>query len=293
MESLKHVAFVASGVVSLFAVSALKSMFGAVFTEEWKAWTPHLAQKLMRGAVRWLPSEKQERYLEEWTAALADTPGFLGKVFFAFDLHRASFRISRQSDQAEARKVVTTDAEALRTAPSSQVREVRRRETRHSAVHRPRPRVLVVDDDRVIANTLALILEQSGYAAKAAFSGEEGIAVARDFKPQTVITDVIMTGITGIETGILIRSFLPECQVWLFVGQAATRDLVQRAAHAGHVFNILDKPIHPVDLLSRLKAAASATSENGQHGPLEHERDELSSAQPDATSSEVADSRGE
>lgn len=76
----------------------------------------------MRGAVKSLPSEKQERYLEEWTAALADTPGFLVKVFFALDLYRASFFISRQSDQAEARRVAK-DAEALKTTiPSRSVK---------------------------------------------------------------------------------------------------------------------------------------------------------------------------
>ncbi len=268
MESLKHVAFLASGVASLLAVGASNSIVGAVFTEEWKAWTPRLAQKLMRGAVRSLPSEKQERYLEEWTAALADTPGFLGKVFFALDLHRASFLISRQSDQAEVRKVAAMDAEALRKTNPSKVRDTTKRETRQ---HRPRPRVLVIDDDPVIANTLAIILEQSGYAARAAFSGEEGIVVARDFKPQTLITDVIMTGINGIETGIQIRSFLPRCQIWLFAGQAATRDLVQRAAHAGHVFNVLNKPIHPGELLLHLGTVASATSDNRKPGPVENE----------------------
>lgn len=135
----------------------------------------------------------------------------------------------------------------------------------------PRPRVLVIDDEPVIANTLAIILEQAGYAARAAFSGEEGVALARDFKPQTLLTDVVMTGITGIETGIQIRSFLPKCQIWLFGGQAATRDLIQRAAHAGHVFNVLNKPFYPGDLLSHLGTVTPATSKDLEPDPAENE----------------------
>ncbi len=133
MEFLKHVAFLVPAVIPVLTIKALESIFEAVFAEEWKAWTPRLAQKLMQGAVKSLPPEKQERYLEEWTAALADTPGFLVKVFFALDLYRASFLISGQSNEAEAGKVVTRDTEALGRISPPKTRDTRRRETRQSA----------------------------------------------------------------------------------------------------------------------------------------------------------------
>ena len=182
MESLKHVASLVPAIVSVLTLKALKPIFEVVFAEEWKAWTPRLTQKLMRGAVKSLPPEKQERYLEEWTADLADTPGFLLKVLFALDLYRASFLISRQSDTAEAHKVVTRDSEALETVNRPKTRDTKQREIRQSAENGSGPRVLIVDEERVIADTLAIILTSSGYTARVAYSGEEGVAVARGFQ---------------------------------------------------------------------------------------------------------------
>jgi CheY-like chemotaxis protein len=73
-------------------------------------------------------------------------------------------------------------------------------------------RVLVVDDERLISETLATILSRKGYAARAAFSGQEAIDVARVFEPQVLITDVVMTGMTGIEAAGEILCFLPSAR---------------------------------------------------------------------------------
>ena len=251
MESLKHGAFLTT-VVSSILDGLLISVITMVFAEEWKAWTPRLAQKLMRGAVRLLPPEKRERYSEEWAAHLADTPGFLTKVFVAFSFYRASFSISRQSDKTEASKVVAWDTKALGTVNLSKPRTVVRFKIEQLEGDKHRPKILVVDEERVIADTLALILTRSGYTARAAYSGEEGVAVARDFKPQAVITDVLMPGISGIETGIQVRSFLPDCKVWLFAGQTACREQVEQAIHAGHAFSVFNKPTEPSEILSQL-----------------------------------------
>lgn len=116
-----------------------------------------------------------------------------------------------------------------------------------------KPRVLVADDEQVIANTLAIILNQSGFEAKAVFSGEAAIEAAASFKPDMLISDVIMTGMTGIEAAIEIRKILPKCKILLFSGQAATADLLEKARIQGHEFEILAKPVHPTDLLAKLR----------------------------------------
>lgn len=117
-----------------------------------------------------------------------------------------------------------------------------------------KPKVLVADDEQVIANTLAIILNQSGFEAKAVYSGENALESIDDFQPNMLISDVIMTGMTGIEAAIQIRAKLPRCKILLFSGQAATADLLEKARAQGHEFEILAKPVHPTDLLAKLRA---------------------------------------
>ncbi len=117
-----------------------------------------------------------------------------------------------------------------------------------------KPRVLVADDEQVIANTLAIILNQAGFEAKAVYSGENAVDSLDDFQPNMLISDVIMTGMTGIEAAIKVRAKLPGCKILLFSGQAATADLLEKARAQGHEFEILAKPVHPTDLLAKLRA---------------------------------------
>ena len=113
-------------------------------------------------------------------------------------------------------------------------------------------RVLILDDEQIIANTLALILNRSGFDARAVYSGEAAIEAARELSPDVLISDVIMQGMTGIEAAIRISEIVPHCHVILFSGQATTSDLLERAQASGHHFELLVKPVHPRALLDRL-----------------------------------------
>ena len=116
-----------------------------------------------------------------------------------------------------------------------------------------KPRVLVADDEQVIANTLAIILNQAGFEARAVYSGEKVIELLESFQPDMLISDVIMAEMTGIEAAILTKAKLPKCKILLFSGQAATADLLEKARKQGHEFEILAKPVHPTDLLAKLR----------------------------------------
>ena len=72
-----------------------------------------------------------------------------------------------------------------------------------------KPKVLVADDERVIADTLAIILNQSGFQATAVYSGEKAVETAKTLQPDMVISDVIMTDLNGIDAAIKIRTMLP------------------------------------------------------------------------------------
>src|SRR6204780_6001536 len=102
-----------------------------------------------------------------------------------------------------------------------------------------KPKVLVADDERVIPDTLAIILNQSGFEATAVYSGEKAVEAARSLKPDMLISDVIMTDMNGIDAAIQIRTMLPNCKILLFSGQAATADLLDRVRAQGHEFEIL------------------------------------------------------
>ena len=72
-----------------------------------------------------------------------------------------------------------------------------------------KPKVLIADDERVIADTLAMILNKNGFDARVAYTGEQAVEVAGEFVPEMLISDVIMGGLNGIDAAIRIRALLP------------------------------------------------------------------------------------
>lgn len=110
-------------------------------------------------------------------------------------------------------------------------------------------KVLIADDEILIADTLGMILRQGGYDCQVAYSGRAALSKSLDFQPALLISDVIMPDMNGVEVAIRVREMLPSCEILLLTGQAAAVDLMQRARADGHVFDILNKPIHPDELL--------------------------------------------
>jgi DNA-binding response OmpR family regulator len=115
-----------------------------------------------------------------------------------------------------------------------------------------RPMVLVVDDEPVIADTLVEILNKSGYAAIAAYDGEDALETALLMPPELVIADVGLPGISGIEVATVLREKLPECKVLLLSGQAATSRQAAPVKMDGKRFAVIGKPIQPADLLAQV-----------------------------------------
>lgn len=115
-------------------------------------------------------------------------------------------------------------------------------------------RILVVDDEKCIADSLAAILRSSGYKAIALYDGQSALAECESTTPDLIISDVVMPGMTGIELAIQIKQRHANCKVLLFSGLAATADLLEEARRKGYDFECLAKPIHPAELLSKLAA---------------------------------------
>ena len=115
-------------------------------------------------------------------------------------------------------------------------------------------RVLIVDDEHIIADTLRAILTLSGFNANAAYSGEQALVEIERHCPDIVLTDVRMAGRDGIETAVLIQQACPHIRVVLFSGQAGVPALVEEARRKGFGFELWSKPLHPKELVRRLRA---------------------------------------
>lgn len=112
-------------------------------------------------------------------------------------------------------------------------------------------RVLFVDDERLIADTLALIFSSQGYETRAVYSAEQALELISGWLPNLAIIDVRLPGMNGIDLAIRLRAEYPDCRVSLLSGQASTSDLLDLARENGHSFDILAKPVPPEELIAQ------------------------------------------
>lgn len=128
-----------------------------------------------------------------------------------------------------------------------------------------RIKVLVVDDEHSIADTLTIILKHHGFDTATAYCGATAVEAARLWNPDILLTDVVMPDMNGIEVAMLIQAAHPGCKVLLFSGQSAAQDML--ADHPEKAsFRFLQKPIHPVELIDSLRSLAASSPRTG---PLE------------------------
>jgi CheY-like chemotaxis protein len=124
-------------------------------------------------------------------------------------------------------------------------------------------RVLVIDDEPIVAETLAIVFKNAGYETRAVHSAEAAIAVleTEQWVPQFAIVDVHLPGMNGIDLAAMLKAQYPQVRVSLFSGRAETADLLEVARQQGHSFDVIAKPVHPSVFL------AMASSFLGDVGP--------------------------
>ena len=116
-----------------------------------------------------------------------------------------------------------------------------------------RAKVLIVDDQRLIADTLAEILSNAGFDAVAAYDGFDALDKASRFHPHWVLTDVLMPRMSGVELAIAMSKNYPGSSILLFSGQAGISEIIHEGHRQGYQFELIAKPIHPMRLIERLK----------------------------------------
>ncbi len=112
-------------------------------------------------------------------------------------------------------------------------------------------KVLIVDDEKVVAESTSEIFRIAGHEAFSVTSAREALSVALEIQPDILITDVVMPGETGIDLAIKITRDLPSCKILLISGQAETSNLLEDARNQGFEFEILAKPHWPPDLIKK------------------------------------------
>jgi DNA-binding NtrC family response regulator len=123
-------------------------------------------------------------------------------------------------------------------------------DTREAGEVPARRRVLVVDDDSVIATTLAEVFQANGFEAIPFTDPLLALVAARTQEPHLLISDITMPGLSGVALAIRIKEECARCQVLLFSGEPNSIDLIQNARVQGHEFLFLEKPVPPAKLVS-------------------------------------------
>ncbi len=139
-------------------------------------------------------------------------------------------------------------------------------------------RILVVDDEHVIADTLAVILRNSGYNVAVCYDAQSALRECDRHTPDLIVSDVVMPGMNGVDMAFLVRERHPACKVLLFSGQASCLDLLEQARRRGYDFDLLHKPVHPKDLLAKIaereEAPASDPVPEYRKPPIPFRREE-------------------
>ncbi|MGQ0562336.1 MAG: response regulator [Gemmatimonadota bacterium] len=90
-----------------------------------------------------------------------------------------------------------------------------------------RPKVLVVDDERSILDTVEILLRGEGFEAAVAQSGREALERFDELGPDIVVTDIRMPGVTGLDLLEAVRARDPEVPVILMTAQASLQSAVK------------------------------------------------------------------
>jgi CheY-like chemotaxis protein len=113
--------------------------------------------------------------------------------------------------------------------------------------------VLVVEDEPGVRALTDRILRSAGYEVRSAANGIEGLALAREERPDLVVTDVVMPGMSGSELAAALAGELPDVRVMFMSGY--TDDVMMRHGVAERRVKLLEKPFTHEALLSAVREA--------------------------------------
>jgi DNA-binding NtrC family response regulator len=117
-------------------------------------------------------------------------------------------------------------------------------------------RVLIVDDETAILDTLRILLKREGFAVETAVGGQQGIDRMHEVKPDVLLSDVRMPGVGGLEVLLAARELDPSLPVILMTAQASLQTAI-RAVNEGAYYYI-QKPFANDELLAIVRRASES-----------------------------------
>jgi CheY-like chemotaxis protein len=111
--------------------------------------------------------------------------------------------------------------------------------------------ILVVDDEAANREILAIVLEHAGHIVHAARDGAEGLAVAREFRPDLAIIDIFMPGVDGVDLVKSLRADpeLSATTIALYTATLPDRAMRQYMEVAG-IEHAIPKPSEPDEIIA-------------------------------------------
>lgn len=111
-------------------------------------------------------------------------------------------------------------------------------------------RILVVDDEPLVAETLTLVFRRHGFDAATAFNADQALVAARQVKPDLVLCDIDMPGRDGISLMTDLTRELPECPILILTGFYPSLNRVREyVTTLRQEVSIVIKPCQPTELL--------------------------------------------
>jgi len=118
-------------------------------------------------------------------------------------------------------------------------------------------RVLVVDDETAVANSLGEILALHGFEVFVCYDPALAIIAGQKLKPQVLISDVVMPNMSGFQLAGHYTRHHPQCHVLLVSGNATAPSLGRQAEASGPLPLYLEKPVHPSMILGFVNSCAA------------------------------------
>jgi two-component system alkaline phosphatase synthesis response regulator PhoP len=115
-------------------------------------------------------------------------------------------------------------------------------------------KVLVVDDEEPILELLKYNLEKEGYEVKVAGNGQQGVDIAKKFKPDLVLLDIMMPHMDGVEACRQLRGMSELVNTYIVFLTARSEEYSEVAAFDVGADDYITKPIKPRALMSRISA---------------------------------------
>jgi DNA-binding NtrC family response regulator len=142
-------------------------------------------------------------------------------------------------------------------------------------------KILVIDDETAILDTLRILLRREGFQVETAVGGQQGVAKMEELRPDVVLSDVRMPNVGGLEVLLAAKELDPSLPVILMTAQASLQTAI-RAVNEG-AFYYIQKPFANDEMVAICRRAAESRQLKRENQALKTEirrRDRGDSARP-------------